>query len=357
MGKQGGEAAQEALASSARQVVVRRPVASQAEADAVAQALLDEINAGFIEAEGTAHGNPALTAGQVITLEDLGERFSGKYMVTAVVHTYTAQEGGYETHFTVEGARPTLMSDLVNGAPVDGAHDGARWGGVVPAVVTNNNDPDNMSRVKLKFPWLDDGLESAWARVSAVGAGNERGLFWLPEINDEVLVAFEHGDFNKPYVVGSLWNGQDAPPEAAREAVKSGKVHTRTLKTRTGHVIRLVDDETGEQFIEIIDAAEGTHIKLDAKSKKLSIACQSDINIEADGTITLKAQRDLEINAVGELKLKGRTVKVEGDTNTDVKAGAALKLQGAQLSAEGSATAELKAGGNVTVRGALVQIN
>ncbi len=356
LGVQGGPAAQRALASSARQIVVRQPVATQAEADTVAQALLDEINTGFIEAEGTALGDPSLLAGHTVNLSKLGDRFSGKYMVTAAQHVYTARAGGYEVHFTVEGARPTLMADLVNGAPSPESN-GARWGGVFPAVVTNNNDPEDMGRVKVKFPWLDTNLESHWARLSAVGAGDQRGLFWLPEVNDEVLVAFEHGDFNRPYVIGGLWNGQDKPPEQVSEAVKSGKVHTRTIKTRTGHVIRLVDDETGDQFIEILDAAEGTHIKLDATGKKLEVTCKGDISIKADGTINLKAQRDFSIEATGELKLKGRSVKLDGDTNTDVSAGASLKLKGAQLSAEGSATAELKAGGNVTVRGALVQIN
>ena len=354
VGMQGGPAAQRAF-SSARHVVVRRPVASQPEADAVAQALLDEINAGFVEAEGEAIGTPALMAGRTATLSGLGNRFSGKYMVTSAVHVYSAQTG-YETRFTVEGVRPTLMADLVNGGR-PAQHDAALWGGVVPAVVTNINDPDNMSRVKLKFPWLDGQLESDWARMSAAGAGDGRGLFWLPEVNDEVLVAFEHGDFNRPYVIGGLWNGQDAPPERTSEAVQNGKVHTRTIKTRTGHVIRLVDDESGDQFIEIVDAQEGTHIKLDAKAKKLEVTCKGDIAIQADGAINLKAQRDFVIEATGDLKLKGRSVKLDGDVNTDVSAGAALNLKGAQFSAEGSATAELKAGGNVTVRGALVQIN
>ena len=352
LGQWGGQAAQGAF-SAAKRVTVRQPVASQADADALAKALLDEINAGFIEAEGEASGNPRLLAGYKVNITRLGNRFSGKYMVTSASHVYTPE--GYVTRFAVQGRRPTLMADLVDGG-ANGRCD-ALWGGVVPAIVTNNSDPDDLGRIKVKFPWLDANLESEWARVSAVGAGNERGLFWLPEVNDEVLVAFEHGDFNRPYVIGCLWNGKDKPPESSSEAVKSGKVHTRTIKTRTGHVIRLVDDENGDQFIEIIDAAQGTHIKLDAKNKNLSIQCQKDITIEADGAITLKAQRDFSIEAVGELKLKGRTVKLDGDTNLDVSAGAALKLKGAQFSAEGSGTAELKAGGNVTVRGALVQIN
>jgi phage protein D/phage baseplate assembly protein gpV len=355
VGGEGGQVASRAF-SSARKVVVRRPVASQSEADTIAQALLDEINAGFVEAEGVATRNPGLLAGNMVELTKLGKKFSGKYMVTSATHTYSAQRG-YATRFTVEGARPTLMADLVGAHSPNGNGDGALWGGVVPAVVTNNNDPDNMGRLKLKFPWLDGDVESDWARVSAVGAGAERGLFWLPEVNDEVLVAFEHGDFGRPYVIGNLWNGQDEPPEKIDQAVSNGKVRTRTIKTRTGHVLRLVDDENGEQFIEIIDAAEATHIKLDAKSEKLTIECKGDVSIKADGSISLSAQRDIEIEASGDLKMKGRAVKVESDTGAEVTGGTSLKLKGAQFTAEGDAMAELKAGGNVVIKGALVQIN
>src|SRR5262249_14595935 len=136
-------------------------------------------------------------------------------------------------YFRVEGARPKLISDLIQEANTSETP-GNTWGGVVPAIVTNNNDPKGMGRVKVKFPWIDVDLESNWARVAAVGAGNNRGLFWLPEVNDEVLVAFEHGDFNQPYIVGNLWNGKDKTPEAISDAVKNGNVEVRTLKTREG---------------------------------------------------------------------------------------------------------------------------
>ncbi|MDX2136639.1 MAG: VgrG-related protein [Chloroflexota bacterium] len=296
---------------AAHHLIVRRPVHSQGEADTVAQAILDEINAGFVEAEGVAVGNPKLVAGQSVTISSLGQRFSGTYMLTASTHLYTTSMG-YETRFRVEGARPRLMADLLGGERQQSV-----WNGVVPAIVTNNRDEQNMGRVKVKFPWLDTSLESDWARVAAVGAGKDMGVWWLPEVNDEVLVAFEHGDFNHPYIVGSLWNGKDTPPESTNNTIKGGKVQTRMLRTRAGHTIRLSDDD-GEQVIEIFDAADATHIKLDAKARTLEIISKGDVTlktstnlkIEATSSIEMKANASIKIEAQGELTLKGAMVKI-----------------------------------------------
>ena len=89
-----------------------------------------------------------------------------------------------------------------------------RFYGVVVGIVTNNQDPENLHRVKVQFPWLDGSTESHWARVATPMAGKNRGLYFLPEVDDEVLVAFEHGSIDFPCVIGSLWNGKDTPPES-----------------------------------------------------------------------------------------------------------------------------------------------
>ncbi len=120
----------------------------------------------------------------------------------------------------------------------------SRINGVVIGIVTNNEDPEGMGRVKVRFPWLSDEDESNWARVTTFMAGNERGVYFLPEVDDEVLVIFEHGDMRFPYVIGSLWNGEDAPPSDNRD----GENNIRIIKSRSGHEIRLVDKE-GEEKI------------------------------------------------------------------------------------------------------------
>jgi phage protein D/phage baseplate assembly protein gpV len=321
IGNSGGSLSKSAF-SAAEVLEIRHPVRSQKEADTMAQAILDEINAGFLEAEGIAFGNPALKAGIKVKIEKVGTKFSGSYVVTTASHIYTYQ--GYDTHFTVQGARAQTMSDLVDQSITE-QRTGQLWGGIVPALVTNNDDPENMARVKVKFPWLDDTLESNWARVSNMGAGAARGFLWLPEVNDEVLVAFEHGDFDYPYVVGSVWNGQDAMPEETDTAVSNGKVVVRTLKTTAGHIIRLTDTN-GSEKIEIIGAKTSSKITLDEANKKISMVSGGDI----------------ELTATGNLTLKGVDVKVEASGN---------------LEATATGTGKVESTGNLTVKGAVVNIN
>ncbi|MEO0561769.1 MAG: VgrG-related protein, partial [Chloroflexota bacterium] len=233
LGGSGGTVAQNAF-GAATLVEVRRPVATQNEADALAKGILNEINAGFIEAEGLCDGNPKLLSGVKVTLQNLGSQFNGTYLITTARHVYSSDR--YYTEFSVSGMRPRLISELASGSLIT-ASEIQRWYGVVPAIVTNVNDPDDMGRVKLKYPWLDDSLESGWARVAMMGAGSGRGFNWLPEVDDEVVVAFQLGDINYPYVIGGVYNGSDAVPDAQKHA-QDGKIEQRTIKTRAGHVIR-----------------------------------------------------------------------------------------------------------------------
>src|SRR3974390_1449993 len=127
---------------------------------------------------------------------------------------------------------------------------GDRYYGVAFAIVTNNRDPEGLARVKVALPWMGDRAESDWARVGTPMAGPQRGVYLLPEVDDEVLVAFEQGSPSAPYVLGGLWNGKDAPPESNAD----GHNDRRTIKSRSGHVIRLTDTK-GQEQIEIIDSS------------------------------------------------------------------------------------------------------
>jgi uncharacterized protein involved in type VI secretion and phage assembly len=191
--------------------------------------------------------------------------------------------------------------------------------GVVIGVVTNNEDPDGKGRVKVKFPWLSDADESNWARVATPMAGEERGIFFLPEVDDEVLVAFEHGDVRWPYVIGSLWNGQQAPPETNAD----GSNNIRVIKSRSGHVIRL-NDEDGSEKIEIIDKSEKNSIVIDTAENTISITTDKDITFSAtQGTIKLEAQK-IEIASSAE-------TKIEAGSKMAVEAAATMNIKGATV--------------------------
>lgn len=191
--------------------------------------------------------------------------------------------------------------------------------GVVIGVVTNNQDPEGLGRVKVKFPWLSDKEESYWARVAAPMAGKQRGFYFLPEVEDEVLVAFEHGDARFPYVLGALWNGKDKPPEINNE----GKNDVRSIKSRSGHVIRL-DDTSGAEKIEIIDKSGNNKIVIDAANNRIEITSDKDITLSAaKGTIKLDAQK-IEISSSAD-------TKIEAGAGMDVKATGVMNVKGSMV--------------------------
>lgn len=190
---------------------------------------------------------------------------------------------------------------------------GLRIAGVVIGVVTNTNDPDKLGRVKLKFPWLSTSDESAWARVAAPMAGQGCGFYFLPDVDDEVLVAFEHGDLHFPFVLGSLWNGKDRPPLDNPD----GKNNVRLIKSRSGHVLRLTD-ENGKEKIEIVDANGKNSLVLDTASNTITITSGQNIKLSAaKGTITLDAQKidiksstEIKVEAQATMTLKGALVNI-----------------------------------------------
>ena len=144
--------------------------------------------------------------------------------------------------------------------------------GVVIGLVTSVNDPLGEGRIQLKFPWLDLD-DSSWAPIAAPMAGGKRGAFLMPEVDDEVLVAFEHGDFNHPFVVGFLWNGVDKPPETDPK--------NRVLLTPGGHTIRL-EDGTDKKLI--VRSSSGHEIALDdsAAGQQLSIKTKGGLTLTMD---------------------------------------------------------------------------
>ena len=137
---------------------------------------------------------------------------------------------------------------LPSSSPIN--HDTEKVYGIVTGVVSNLEDPDEKGRVKVRFPWLPDEIESQWARVSSFMAGPDRGAFFRPEIDDEVVVAFDRGDVRFPVILGSLWNGQDSAPEESGS--QSADNNIRIIKSRSGHKV-IIDDTSDSEAIRIED--------------------------------------------------------------------------------------------------------
>ena len=330
--KSGGAAAKTAFGGPAEAVINQRPVTNVDEAKAMAASLIQEINAEFMQAEGECFGDPRIKAGKTIKVKSVGKRFSGKYMVTSAMHTY--RSGQYRTSFTTGWNEPYTFSQLAGGngnGTGAGQHHPAEMGGVAVAVVTNQKDPDKLGRVKVMFPWMqkDKGadIESNWVRVASPMAGKERGFFFLPEVNDEVLVAFEHGDPQQPYIVGSLWNTKDKPPLGNDKAAKDGKTDQRIIKTRSGHVI-LLDDTNNKEQIVIRDKTSKNEIIINSKDNTLIINMDKDIKITAKGDISFEAKGAINLKATKAVKIDGKTVDMTAMTDINVKASKFLDLSG-----------------------------
>jgi phage protein D len=299
--RDGGQTVQQAFGIAAKNIIVNRPVSTQAEADALAQAICDERGRGFIEAECICSGNPAVQAGAVVELKGIGTRFSGTYRVTHAVHRYDTS--GYKTQFSVGGCHATTLSELL--APAGGGSSSSHC--PMLGVVTNNDDPDRLGRVKVKFPTLTNSHESHWARLVAPGAGGDRGLVWIPDVGDEVVVVFEHEDINRPIVIGGLWSQQSQPADSSN-LVASGKAIAIHIDTHEG------------MGLKIMDSSNDTSLHLGDANNHLAI---SKTNRQA----SLKSAGGIEVEAADKIAASAREVGVDASTKAKIAGGAKVTLE------------------------------
>ncbi|MBD2233299.1 phage baseplate assembly protein V [Phormidium tenue] len=202
-----------------------------------------------------------------------------------------------------------------------------RFYGVAIGVVTSNKDPDHLARVKVKFPWLSGTDESHWARVLTPMAGKERGFYCLPEVGDEVLVAFDQGQAELPYILGGLWSQAQLPPETNQ----NDENNQRLFKSRSGLLVQL-DDTKGSERITVQDKNGKNKIVIDAAGNEITITSEGDLTLQAQGNITLKS-------AKGDIALEGKNVTVKAKENYQLEV-----QQNCEISAKNNV--EIKAQGN-----------
>jgi phage protein D len=386
---QGGNVAQQAF-GEATQVYVDRPVHTQAEADLMARSLLDDISGGYMEAEGLAQGNVKIKPGTVMEVTNIGRRFSGKYHVTSTAHSYSVSEG-YTTFFAVSGKKPTTLSALLQGDSSSASNGGGTGSTIVVGVVTDNKDPADQARVKVKYPHLTEDHTSYWVRLATPMAGPGRGFEFIPEIDDEVLVAFEHNDIHRAYVIGCLWNGKDKPPLPTNVAVAGGKVKHRRIQTRSGHVLDFNDDgiisiiSTGGHKVLLQDGKEGSIdlvtdqgdfvslvdgngiAAVTKEGRRMVLSDKEDFCVLTDGKgnmFFIHGGNIVAESPSGTIQLKSMNLLLDA-TNIWIDAQANLALSaGANFLAKGGATAALtspttfvKGDGMASLEGGIVNIN
>jgi uncharacterized protein involved in type VI secretion and phage assembly len=296
--------------------IATEPVKSQSEAESVAQALLDKLANGYIAAEGLTDGNPKIRAGCNVKVSGVGQKFSGTYRVATSTHLLRGG-GTYETRFANSPAHTLLGavgSDRSGAPPQFGSQ-------LVLAVVTNNDDPDGMGRVRIKYPALSRDIEGTWARIASPSAGNERGLMMLPVVGEEVLVAFEHDDTTRPYVLGSLFNGKDKPGD-------------NLLQSKDGSFALKSDHKIYAESKEDLTIKSGGKMTVEIKDK-VQEKFQQDWEAQITGQASLKAQQPFAIEGQN-ITIKGQAqISVEGNAQVTIKCGGAqiqLSSAGVQIS-------------------------
>ena len=266
--------------------------ATQKYVDSLANGEANRRSSEYIQAEGTCGGNPQIVAGTKIKISNIGKRFGGSYIVSSATHIFDSQKN-YSTHFNVTGSHIRTLQHLL------GHQAQPRYGLIVGVVDEIEGDPEHLCRVKVLYKGLDDKSKSNWARVVSVGGGKNRGIEFIPELGDEVLIGFEHGDVHAPYVLGGVWNKVNVPPEIDTSLVEGGKVKRRLIRSRTGHTITL--DDSDSTLGITVDDGKGGKIHIDTKNKTMTL--------ESPDSIEMKSKK-ITINGSDSVTIDGKAIKI-----------------------------------------------
>ena len=213
------------------------------------------------------------------------------------------------------------MSAVMEPPPKETQHEaGGYVKGIATAIVTQNNDDEKLCRVKVRYPWHSEPSESYWARLSMPMAGNDRGIVMIPEVGDEVVVAFDREDLRVPFILGAVWNGKDKPPLANDD----GKNDKRIIKSRDGHYLLYNDNSSdGEVILShkkkrriaftkdgwTVEDENGNKVEVKTTSGEMTIEAKGQLNIRA-ASITIEATGTVEEKASATMTLRGSLVNI-----------------------------------------------
>ncbi|MEV0697104.1 VgrG-related protein [Saccharopolyspora sp. NPDC050389] len=326
----------------ARMRVTDTPYGTQAEAAAAARALAASMSAGLGEIEAVAEGNPELRAGVPVALGNVGPDFSGRFTATAVHHVLEPGNG-YRTTVLVSTSPDRSLTGLVTGA--NAPDRGPRIPGLATGIVTDIKEAGKAERgwVKLKFPWLDDAYVTDWVRTVQLGGQGGGGVF-SPDVNDEVLVGFEQGSLDRPYVLGGLYNGRDNPSPHDLPLVDrtTGKVNRRSLVSRKGHRLELIDSTTDAPGLRLTSGNKRLDIRMDEKRRTIDITVSAVGGKRALSSVSL-TDRGITLDAGnGDITLTGRSVSIDAKTSVSINGRTNVGIDG---------------GAMATLRGRMVHIN
>ncbi|MFD7031406.1 VgrG-related protein [Streptomyces sp. NPDC059917] len=355
--------------ASARLVETATPYDRQDQVRGAAEALASDVTSSFAELEVSVHGDPRLRPGVPVALGDVGRPFEGKYTVTSVRHVF-GDGKHYESWITVSGRQWRSLYGLTSGGGAADATSASRLPGVANAIVTDVQDPLKRGRVKLQFPWLDDTYVSDWARGVQLGGVGGGGIFPM-DVGDEVLVAFDRGALDHPFVIGGLYNGRDLPTRVDDVPLHDGlkrKAARHTLSDRQANRVDLLSQRTGRrrQGVRIATGDDRLTINLDRTETEITVDSAGAVTIkggravsvEAGTDLTLSARRRLTLKSGGPLDIQGSgivTVKSAGAVNVDAMGLLSLKSIGSTMITSGG-TVQVTTIANVGIRALKVDL-
>lgn len=272
------------------------PYDTQADADRAAKSLAADVTSSFAEMELEVRGWPDLMPGVVIELKGSGQPFDGSYTVSATRHVFSA-DGRYSTMVRVSGRQVRTLYGLASG----GGFDTPRIPGVVNAIVTDINDPKQQGRVKLRFPWFDDTYVTDWVRSVQFGGVKGGGVI-SPEVQDEVLVAFDRGSMDHPYVIGGLYsNAQNNPSQHDTSLTSGGSLNRRSVVSRSGNRMELLD-APAKKGVRLQSADKQQTVFLNQTGTTITISSSGTISISGGTVVNVKAPK---VNVEGDLTVTG----------------------------------------------------
>ncbi|MEU6811849.1 VgrG-related protein [Streptomyces sp. NPDC046831] len=336
---------------SSKLTVTDTPYRTQAETTAVADAVAGQVSAGFGELEALVEGNPKLRAGKPVALGNVGQAFTGKYTATAVQHVLEPH-GGYRTTVWVSASPDRSLTGLVTGANAPSR--GPRMPGLAIGVVTDVREPGGAESggVRLKFPWLDDTYVTDWVRTVQWGGKGGGGVV-SPEVNDEVLVGFEQGLLDSPYVIGGLYNGVDKPSPHDVPLIDktTGKINRRSIVSRSGHRVELLDTRApGRSGVRLMSADERLEVFLDNRRGRIELTVYARKGRRQPLTSVLLDKKGITLDAGrGNVSVSGRNVDIQGRVG--------VKIGGRTVSVNGASNVTVDGGLLGVLKAKLIRIN
>ncbi|NLU69483.1 VgrG-related protein [Streptomyces sp. HNM0574] len=336
------------------------PYDKQAEAKNATNSLADDVASSFAELEVTVRGNPQLRPGLPVTLRDVGVPFEGKYTATSVRHVF-ADDAPYQTWVTVSGRQWRSLYGLTSGGDGGGA---AKLPSVANALVTDVQDPLKQGRVKLRFPWLDGTYVSDWTRTVQLGGTAGGGIFPL-DVGDEVVVAFDRGALDHPFVIGGLYNGRDKPTPVKDVPLHDGvrkKAARHTLSDRQGNRVDLLSQgsRSRKQGVRVASGDDKLTVNLDRTKTEITVTSKGAVRIKGSGAVSVDAGTRLDLRGRQAVTIRSGgplTLQGQGAVNLGSLGGLVNVNAAGALSLRAAAAASLAAGGAATVNaGGTVQI-